>query len=47
GRFLDAEPGPVNWLFRDLIEGGIVGAVVARGGTGKSFLLNQLAAAAA
>ncbi|NLI79428.1 MAG: AAA family ATPase [Candidatus Riflebacteria bacterium] len=47
GRFLDTDPGPVDWLFRDLIPAGVVGALVAKGGSGKSFLLIQVAAAAA
>ncbi|NLI77481.1 MAG: AAA family ATPase, partial [Candidatus Riflebacteria bacterium] len=47
GRFLDADPGPVDWLFRDMIPAGVVGALVAKGGSGKSFLFIQIAAAAA
>ncbi|NLI79536.1 MAG: AAA family ATPase [Candidatus Riflebacteria bacterium] len=47
GRFLDTDPGPVDWLFRDMIPAGVVSALVAKGGSGKSFLLIQIAAAAA
>ena len=43
GRFLDDEPAPVSWLFEDIIVQGIVGAIIAAGGVGKSFLLLQLA----
>ena len=42
GRYLAAEPPPIRWLLVDALPAGIVGTVVAPGGTGKSWWLMQL-----
>jgi RecA-family ATPase len=45
--FLDAEPPPRRYLVRDLIPANVVGALLGAGGSRKSTLLLQLAAAKA
>ncbi|MGV8991282.1 MAG: helicase RepA family protein [Thiobacillus sp.] len=42
GRFLDSEPPPIRWILVDALPAGIVGIVVAPGGTGKSWWLIQM-----
>lgn len=42
-RFFETEPPPRRWLLEDCLPIGKVGNVVARGGTGKSQLMLQLA----
>lgn len=44
---LDRLPPAIDWLVRDRIPAGIVGGIVAPGGTGKSMALIQLAVALA
>ena len=46
-RFLQKPPPPRRWLLHDTLPLGKVGMVVAPGGTGKSFLMIQLAVAVA
>jgi len=41
-RFLKTDPPPRKWLLENFIPQGIVGLIVAAGGTGKSMLLTQL-----
>ena len=43
GEFLDCTPVPRTWILDNLLPLGIVGLLAAGGGTGKSFLLLQLA----
>jgi RecA-family ATPase len=43
GRFIDATPPERRWLLKDTLPLGKVGALVARGGTGKSQFLLQMA----
>jgi hypothetical protein len=47
GRFVYTKPKPREWLLRDCLPAGVVGSVVAMGGTGKSFLMIQVSASVA
>ena len=40
---LDTEPQPAQWLFKDVLPCGELAVLAASGGTGKSFLMLQLA----
>lgn len=40
---LDTEPSPRQWIIPDFLPLGVVGLMIAAGGTGKSFLMLQLA----
>lgn len=42
-RFFDANPPTLRWLLDDFLPAGIVGIVVAPGGTGKSWFFIQMA----
>ena len=46
-RFVYTKPKPREWLLKDCLPAGVVGSVVATGGTGKSYLMLQLAASIA
>jgi replicative DNA helicase len=41
--FLNCEPKPTDYLFKELVPSNVVGAIFATGGTGKTFLSLQLA----
>lgn len=47
GRFLDQDPPPRKWVFENCLPSGVVGAIFATGGTGKTFMALHMAAAAA
>jgi len=38
-KFLQDDPPPAEWVFRDFLRAGTVGGIVSRGGSGKSRLL--------
>ena len=44
GRFLDQEPPPQEFIFKDCLETKMVGAIFATGGVGKTMLALQLSA---
>jgi hypothetical protein len=46
-RFFRTAPPPRTWILKDCLPAGIVGGIVASGGTGKSQAMLQLAAAVA
>jgi len=46
-RFFRTAPAPRTWILKDCLPAGIVGGIVASGGTGKSQAMLQLAAAVA
>lgn len=41
--WLESEPPPRDWILRNCLAGGDVGAIAAQGGTGKTFFALQLA----
>lgn len=43
GRYIDSEPEPQEFVFKDCLPADIVGAILATGGTGKTTLLLELA----
>jgi len=47
GRFLDVEPEPIEFILAGCLPAGIVGAIFATGGTGKTTLAIQLSVAIA
>lgn len=47
GDLLDTDPPPRDWIIPDFLSRGVVGILIAPGGTGKSFLTLQLAVSVA